>query len=290
MQLEQLRAFATAIDLGTLDAAARELSLTPSAMSQRLRALEASAGAVLLERTTPVRPTAAGEVVLRLARQVLLLQAEARSELDGGLGVDGGAGGRVTVVRVVVNADSLATWFPAVFDEAAGWADIALHLTVADQAVAAEHLSRGAAMAAVTSRPRAAPGCRSVPLGVMRYHAMARADLVASGLGPADLPMVNFGPDDDLQDARLAQLGVGRPPRVTQVPSAEGFLAAVAAGLGWGMVPAGMLARTDADLCQLRVGGTVEVPLFWHRWRLASEPLDRLSAAVEKFANIHLAK
>ena len=62
----------------------------------------------------------------------------------------------------------------------------------------------------------------------------------------------------------------------------------MAAGLGWGMVPAGMLARTDADLCQLRVGGTVEVPLFWHRWRIESPTLDHLSRLVSDAARVHL--
>lgn len=286
MQMEQLRAFATAVDLGTLDAAARALTLTPSAMSQRLRALEASAGSVLLERSTPVRPTAAGEVVLRMARQVLLVEAEARHDL--GATADTGP----AVLRMVVNADSLATWFPAVFAQAAGWPDAVLHLTVADQALAADHLARGSVMAAVTSRARAASGCRSVPLGVMRYVAVARPEL-ATGTGEFDLatlPMVNFGPDDDLQDAYLARRGVGRPARVTQVPSSEGFVAAVEAGLGWGMVPEFQLRHADADLRPLGAEAAVDVPLFLHRWKLASARLDRLCAAVVEIGNIHLAK
>lgn len=282
MQIEQLRAFATAVDLGTLDAAARALTLTPSAMSQRLRALETSAGSVLLERSTPVRPTVAGEIVLRMARQVLLIEAEARHDLGATAETE------PAVLRMVVNADSLATWFPVVLERAATWPDAVLHLTVADQAVAADHLIRGAAMAAVTSRARAASGCRSVPLGVMRYVAVARAELAASGL--AGLPMVNFGPDDDLQDAYLARHGLGRPPRVTQVPSSEGFLAAVEAGLGWGMMPELQLAGAEADLRPLGADAVVDVPLFLHRWKLASERLDRLCDTVVEFGNVHLAK
>ncbi|MCB0911350.1 MAG: LysR family transcriptional regulator, partial [Propionibacteriaceae bacterium] len=41
--LPQLRAFAAVVDHGTLDAAASALHLTPSAVSQRLKALEKSA-------------------------------------------------------------------------------------------------------------------------------------------------------------------------------------------------------------------------------------------------------
>lgn len=102
--------------------------------------------------------------------------------------------------------------------------------------------------------------------------------------------MVNFGPDDDLQDAYLARHGLGRPPRVTQVPSSEGFLAAVEAGLGWGMVPELQLAGAEADLRPLGADAVVDVPLFLHRWKLASERLDRLCDTVVEFGNVHLAK
>jgi LysR family transcriptional regulator (chromosome initiation inhibitor) len=53
--LVQLRALSTTVAEGTLEAAARALNLTPSAVSQRLRALESVTGQVLLVRSKPVR-------------------------------------------------------------------------------------------------------------------------------------------------------------------------------------------------------------------------------------------
>ncbi|HCN22041.1 MAG TPA: ArgP/LysG family DNA-binding transcriptional regulator, partial [Arthrobacter bacterium] len=67
-QFEQLRTFAAVVDEGTLEAAARSLHVTPSAISQRLKAMEDAAGQILLQRTNPVRPTTAGEAILRFAR------------------------------------------------------------------------------------------------------------------------------------------------------------------------------------------------------------------------------
>ncbi|MFP3803023.1 LysR family transcriptional regulator, partial [Paraburkholderia sp. SIMBA_027] len=78
---EQLLTFATVLSEGTLDATARVLHITPSAVSQRLKALEQSAGRVLLQRSNPAQATEAGEVVLRLARQVAQLEADAGREL-----------------------------------------------------------------------------------------------------------------------------------------------------------------------------------------------------------------
>ena len=69
----QLAALVAIADHGSFDAAARVLHVTPSAVSQRIRALEAHAGQVLLSRGTPCRPTAAGEGWVRFGRLLRLL-------------------------------------------------------------------------------------------------------------------------------------------------------------------------------------------------------------------------
>lgn len=88
---------------GTFDAAAAALHLTPSAISQRIRALEQQVGKVLLLRSKPAVATAPGRAVLRLARQIALLEQETAVEL----GLEDPHGARIPLV---VNADSLATW------------------------------------------------------------------------------------------------------------------------------------------------------------------------------------
>ena len=55
----QLAALVAIADHGTFEAAARHLHITPSAVSQRIRALESEVGQVVVQRTTPCRPTAA---------------------------------------------------------------------------------------------------------------------------------------------------------------------------------------------------------------------------------------
>ena len=77
----QLRALAVTVREGTLEAAARALHVTPSAVSQRLRALEVATGRILLVRSKPVQVTDSGRAVLRLARQVDLLTADVAREL-----------------------------------------------------------------------------------------------------------------------------------------------------------------------------------------------------------------
>ena len=58
--LDLARTLAAVVDAGTFDAAAAELNLTPSAISQRVKQLEHRLGRVLVVRSKPVRVTEAG--------------------------------------------------------------------------------------------------------------------------------------------------------------------------------------------------------------------------------------
>ena len=83
--ISELRAFCTAVDLGSLGRAARLLRVSQPALSKRLRGLEALAGARLLDRSSRgVSPTPEGTRLYAEARK-LLVQAEVVEGLLGGL-------------------------------------------------------------------------------------------------------------------------------------------------------------------------------------------------------------
>ncbi|MFC7466920.1 LysR family transcriptional regulator [Actinomadura keratinilytica] len=81
LPFEQVRTLLAVVDEGTFDAAAKVLHVTPSAVSQRIKALEQSTGRVLLMRTKPARPTESGQTVVRYARQLATLEREVRAGL-----------------------------------------------------------------------------------------------------------------------------------------------------------------------------------------------------------------
>ncbi|MBC7290655.1 MAG: LysR family transcriptional regulator ArgP [Actinotalea sp.] len=286
----QLRALSAAVREGTLEAAARALHVTPSAVSQRLRALEVATGRVLLVRSRPVRPTASGEVLLRLARQVELLTSDTMAEL----GVSPGEAG-VPSLPIAVNADSLATWvLPALAPLA--W-EIAIDLHREDEEHTAALVRSGAVVAAVTTQPDPVPGCWATRLGVMRYRPRAAAGfaqrwfpdgVTAEALARA--PVVVFDRKDDLQHRYLRRrVPEGAEPPTHHVPSSADFAAAVRWGMGWGMLP-DLQVHADDDLVDLDPAGAVEVVLHWQQWKLRSAPLDRVAAAVTAAARRHLGR
>lgn len=289
MNTDHLRAFVTAVDEGTFEAASALLGISGSAFSQRVKALEKEVGQVLLTRTVPVRPTEAGAALLRTARQMTLLEDEARRSLG-----FRGAGEEIVTLSVAVNADSLYTWFQRVLQEAATWDDVELHLHAEDQEHTHELLRGGTVSAAVTESPTPVSGCRATALGTMHYWPVASAELLDrhrdddGAVDWARVPQVDYSIRDSLQRSGLRRLGVS--PRVTHlIPSVEAFNVAVAHGLGWGMIPEGMMPAgvmegEHPDLVLVEEIGPTEAHLHWQRWTTGTPALDRLTDTVRRAA------
>jgi LysR family transcriptional regulator, chromosome initiation inhibitor len=277
----QLATFQAVVDHGSFDAAARVLHVTPSAVSQRIKALEQVVGQVLVRRTRPCEPTDAGRPLVRLGGQVALLEREALADARGALS------GRARVA-VVVNADSLAGWFLPVLTELP---DVEFELHTDDEGHTAELLRAGTVMAAVTSERVAVQGCRVTRLGAMRYLAVATPafhERWFADRAPADAfaqaPVICFNRKDVLQ-RRFTRTATHRDvdPPTHYVPAAASFVEAIRLGLGWGLVPEG-IALPDDRLVDVAPGRHLDVPLHWQYWRLESPVLAALTAAVRTAA------
>jgi LysR family transcriptional regulator (chromosome initiation inhibitor) len=286
---EHLVTLRALVDEGTFEAAAQRLHITQSAVSQRIKQLERTAGQVLVQRTTPVTTTAAGDVVLRYARQVQLLADDAAVELG-----QGGAEGPGTSIAVAVNADSLATWFLEALAALPPEVGAVFDLHREDQVNTTSLLRSGTVLAAVTSTREPLQGCSSEPLGLMRYRAVASPGYVDRWLGGVPrmgrvdaAPMLDFDRSDQLQRGFLvASLGYDpRPPR-TFVPSSADFARAARLGLGWGLLPEAQCLDLldDGSLVELAPGEHVDLALYWQRWALSSRLLDTLTESVRSSA------
>ncbi|MFB9505972.1 LysR family transcriptional regulator ArgP [Streptomyces aurantiacus] len=289
LPLDQVRTLLTVVDEGTFDAAAAVLHVTPSAVSQRVKALEQRTGRVLLMRTKPVRPTESGEAVVRFARQLARLERDTRAEL----GMSGTE--EPTRLSIAVNADSLATWFLPALSRVPAELPLCYELRREDQDHTAALLREGLVMAAVTSSPDAVPGCSVRRLGHMRYVPVASPAFAARWFGAgsgtplreavADAPVVVFDRRDDLQDAFVRKVVRGRRGASAVrhlVPTSESFGEAVAAGMGWGMVPevqAAPLLRARR-LVTLAPDRRIDVPLYWQQWKLDFPALAAVAEAV----------
>lgn len=284
----QLAALAAVVRTGSFEAAAAALAVTPSAVSQRIRALEERAGAVLVVREQPARATATGARLVRHAEDLARLDRDVAAEL--GLA----AGGRARL-RIAVNADSLATWLlPAL--AAAG--DAFFEVLVEDQDHSADLLRRGEVAAAVTAEGARVQGCDATPLGALRYVATCAPDFRARWFpeGPtaaalAVAPALVFNEKDALQH-RWAEAVTGRRLRLEghRLPSAAAFVEAAILGLGWGLNPAPLVAAPLAQgrLVALAPELPLDTALVWQASRIGRATLAPLTAAVRRAARAAL--
>jgi LysR family transcriptional regulator, chromosome initiation inhibitor len=280
----QLAALATVHRRGSFDLAAGDLHVTPSAISQRIKALEEATGTLLIRRGQPCSATPAGLRLIRHHDEITLLERTLAQDLPGL------APGPATL-RIAVNADSLATW---VIPALAATTGFLFDLVIDDQDVSQDWLRRGDVVAAITSHPGPLQGCDTHPLGRLRYHATASPAYVEEwfpgGITPKALsqaPALTFSDKDRLQTRWATAQGLARPTLPThRIASSQAFVDACLAGLAWGMNPE-PLARphlASGALVELLPDTPLDVALHWQFTRLAAPALAPLTEAIRKAA------
>ncbi|MEW9921480.1 LysR family transcriptional regulator ArgP [Marimonas sp. MJW-29] len=284
----QLAALSAILRLGSFEAAAGALHVTPSAISQRLKALEEQVGATLVLRSQPCQPTELGARLAKHAEDIALLEAQA-------LGDMAQAGATPARLTLAVPADSLATWLIPAFAEAP---QMLYDLRIDDQDTADDWLRRGAVSAAVTGHDRAVPGCDLHPLGALRYVATASPEFMrryfAKGVTATTLakaPMLTFTPKDRLQHRWITQkTGKHLHPPSHQMPSTHAFVDATLLGLAWGMNPESLVTEHLAKgrLVALDPAQPMDVPLYWQVTRVMAKALTPLTRAIFRSSTKHL--
>ena len=279
----QLAALAAVHRRGAFDLAAAELHVTPSAISQRIKALEEQTGTLLIRRGQPCRATEPGLRLIRHHDEIALLERTLARDL----GLDPGR----TTLRIAVNADSLATW---VIPALAATDGLLFDLVIDDQDVSQDWLRRGEVVAAITAHPGPLQGCDTIPLGALRYRATStpafRDRWFPQGVSAETLlqaPTITFSDVDRLQDLWASrQTGSRRTLPTHRMATSNALVDACLAGLGWGMNPEPLIAPHLARgaLVELVPDTPLDVSLNWQFTRLAAAALSPVTEAIRQTA------
>jgi LysR family transcriptional regulator (chromosome initiation inhibitor) len=280
-----LSALSSVLRLGSFEAAARDLSVTPSAISQRIKALEERVGASLVQRGSPCTGTPTGLRLAKHSEDIGVLESQLSRELS----LDVAPG--LTTLRVAVTADCLATW---VIPALAQVPDMLFDLVIDDQDHSADWLRRGDVSAALTVAGKPVTGCDAVALGAMRYIATASPEFMARWIPDgvtaealAKAPCLMFNAKDGLQRAWMAQsFGANASPPAHFLPSSHGFVDAARAGLGWGMNPEQLVRGPirNGRLVALDPTAALDVQMSWQVARVMAPALEPLTQAIRKAA------
>ncbi len=289
-----LECLAAIVEEGGFERAAARLSITQSAVSQRLRSLEVQVGTVLIVRSRPLRPTSAGRLMLKHALQMRLLRADLERDLKELTPAALHDSRDAERVSIAINADSIATWALPALGQLVRQG-LGLEIITDDQDFTIEWLREGQVLGCVTTVRQALRSCRLVPLGAMRYVAVAQAAYAAEhcpqGLSPQNfrsLPFIAFNRKDDLQSDFVGRALSLKQPVLSQlyVPSSQGQVRACLEGWGVSVVPELQVREQlqTGHLVDIAPGRALQVELYWHCWNLESAVLDALTDALTSAA------
>jgi LysR family transcriptional regulator (chromosome initiation inhibitor) len=278
----QLAALAAVHRRGSFDLAAADLHVTPSAISQRIKALEEATGTLLIRRERPCTATETGRRLVRHHDETALLNAALAQDLRQVI--------QTPTLRIAVNADSLATW---VIPALAATQGFLFDIVIDDQDTSQALLRSGEVAAAITGHPGPLQGCDTLPLGTLRYRATASPAYVArwfaggvtaSALGTA--PALRFNDKDRLQAQWAARHGQTAALPSHRLTSSHGFVDACLAGLGWGLNPEPLIAAhlTSGALIDLAPHEPLDTPLYWQWGRLTAAAIAPLKSALQQAA------
>ena len=290
-----LECLAAIVEEDGFERAATRLSITQSAVSQRLRALESQVGTVLLVRTRPLRLTTAGQLLLKHTKMLRLIRADLDRDLKE-LAPNAASGTREeSRISIAINADSIATWALAALNDLARQG-LPIEIIADDQDFTHERLREGQVLGCVTTLKAALRGCRVTPLGFMNYIAVATPEVAREKLADNPLgknnfravPFIAFNRKDDMQGEFVSKAFGLKSALLDKVfvPSSEGQVRALRAGWGAAVLPQ-LLVQADINtgtLVNICPAYTLPIALYWHCWNLQSEVLDALTKALQASA------
>ena len=250
LDLKTLKVFITVADLANMTAAAKRLGLSQSAVSQVMRQLEDSVGAVLIDRERrPLTLTAAG-VALRLRGGALVAEAETLYKA-----VREQAGGEAQTLRIGMVDSFAATIGPPLIKRLL---TSAVHLHVSSglaPGLGDALLERRLDMIVTTDLPDSPVAFECHRLLEEAYVLLLPRRLADDEPEPtltrlaAIAPLVRFNIDSHIgaQIERYLRSEAVVPPHRLEIDTAESVVAMVAADIGWALITPLCLLQARAD-------------------------------------------
>ena len=288
--LKQLRALQAVLDLGSLTQAADRLGLTPPAVHNQIKTLEATLGFAVVQRSVEdpgAQATPQGAALRRAADQIAAILSQATQQISA---LSRGQVGHVSL-GVVSTGKYFAPGLVRLLNDLCPEIDIALRVGNRETIIA--ELDRGAIALAIMGRPPSIPAVLARPLGPHPHGIILPPDhpLAADrhGFDPAALLQERLILREEGSGTRalmqrfLETLGEPKPARVIEMDSNETIKQAVIAGLG--------VAMLSLHTCfeELRQGRLVllagrGLPVMRH-WYLVTRSAPALDPAATRLAD-----
>jgi LysR family transcriptional regulator (chromosome initiation inhibitor) len=268
-----IEALYTVQELQSFEAAAKKLHITQSAVSQRIKGLEAHYGEPVLIRTLPYRSTGLGGQLIGHFKRICLLEEDLEKQID------------TTIISsrisIALNRDSLETWFLDLIEDTAIFRNIVLEVIADDQELTLDYLRNGLVSACLSTSEKEIIGGKVHFLGDMEYVLVASPAFVKKHFSEGSsreclrhAPAIKFDQNDNLHERYLEKFFNlnGKELSYHVIPSVRGFKKFALLGYGYGLIPRMDILNElkTKQLLQLHADKTWKIPLYWHYWAIES--------------------
>ena len=280
----QLQAFSTVVREGGFQRAAEKLFVTQSAVSQRIKALENTAGRPLLIRSTPPQPTDLGIQFLSVFSRMeeLLKSLVPRGEAS------------TSKLSIGCNTESFELWFNRLLIDFSKRTGVLFDVHLADQDQTLSLLKDAKVLACISAEKGPAQGCFSFPLPELCYCCVASKEFITKNDLSKDrkkkllgVPTVIYGPQDRIHEKFLCQLFRSKksPAYLSHtIPSLSGLLEQVEGSSAYAVLPIALVQKgvEQGKLIDLFPSQRLRIPLYWHVVQTEIPILRALTEAVIK--------
>lgn len=262
------------LELQSFEEAAKKLKITQSAVSQRVKNLEAYYGEPVLIRMLPYKPTRLGKQLIGHFKRITLLEDDLEKQISP---IEG-----LPHISIALNRDSLETWFLDFIEEKELFNKIVLEIVADDQELTLNYLKNGLVAACISTTPKSIVAGEVHFLGNMEYILAASPSFIRKYFSCKNqrqcllsAPAIKFDLNDKLHEKYLERFfGLnGDEIHFHVIPSVRGFKKFVLSGYGYALIPKIDIQNelSRKELIPIYPDKIWQVPLYWHCWAIQSK-------------------
>ena len=275
---------------GSYERAAAHLNMTPSAISQRIKALEAKVCGKVLVRGAKGRLTPLGALLVKHTTQVKVLE----TELFGRLKIhNSGTDGHI---KIVVSADHLSLWFMnAICNFLKENNSFHIEIISASGELADDMMKNCLAIASITETKSDISGYKSLFIGEIEYHAVSSVDVyekyfLRNNVSEDKISEINCfrSCGRGMIPLQWARKAFGRDIflKYVTVPSSHDIFRALNSNVGWAVVPILQSAPylESGQLVRFCENVRIKAPVYWRHPENSGGALANLTKVVRQVA------
>ena len=266
-----LEALYTIFETQSFEVAAKQLNISQSAISQRLKALQNLYSDPLLKRTKPYTLSKLGIELISHYKKVHSLELNLKSDLKNYK--------QKTKISLAISRDSLETWFLPLITRSKLFNSNLVEVIANDQELTIEYLRQGLVNSCFATQKKSVAGCNVEFIGNFNYILVATNEFKKEYFTDSNIinnlikaPTLIFDKNDKLLERFIYKHFNTKlkPENFHTMPSVRGFKEMALQGLAYGLIPEIDIKKELQQKKLIRLLSEYKwiMPVYFHYWNI----------------------